>query len=718
MKEMSLCVIAAFVLSLPSCVTSQAPPLPDSLISSSPSPSPTESPAVETSTGTPQTDLSTGDEALFAGDTLEKQRELFRRGYQAMQEQNRDVARRYFSRALQVYPLLADYSLHYLATLARDAGQTADAHSFFLRLLDDYPESIWTGRASVGLATLAQQEGNWTEATQYAERARASRVAITAVRQEAALVLAQAREAQGASSEAYRLYQELRATAPHSAPGATAKERVAHLRTTTPERFALQSDQDYLAEIRLLDKEGDSDGVAALTRQFRARFLSSPLQPEVLSLTAATYKKQGQVDEAVAIWRDLTTRYPDSAVAPTALYEWARLLWNKDRNAEARVVFERLSQKYPRHTQAAEAWYAIGRIFQEDNNDEQAAAAYQRLGTLFPDTALAREGRWRQGWMAYRRGNFSQAETLFADLARSALGTPEGESALYWQARSAGRQGQQEQETQGYRELLRRYPDGYYAGLVEKRLQLAPSPLEPGMEVVPTLPELSPPLQRHYRRSQELSAIGLLGFARRELDLIKDGSELDPSFARFLLSEYSRVEGHAVALRLALTLSRDGQGTWRRYLFPQAYWELATAQAKEKRLDPYFVVALIRQESLFDPEIVSPAQAYGLMQILPSTASRLTGAPVSTAALITPTFNIRTGTQYLRQLLDLYGENLIMATAAYNAGEKAVDKWRARYGDLAPDEFVESISYRETRNYVKLVMRNYRTYQRLYGGDH
>lgn len=234
--------------------------------------------------------------------------------------------------------------------------------------------------------------------------------------------------------------------------------------------------------------------------------------------------------------------------------------------------------------------------------------------------------------------------------------------------------------------------------------------------MVASQPSLSPSMQRHYRRSQELYALGLLGFARRELDLIKDGSALDPSFARFLLAEYVRVEGHAAALRLAVNLSRNNQGNWRRYLFPQAYWDLTIAQAQEKRLDPYFVVALMRQESLFDPEAVSPAQAYGLMQLLPSTASRLTGAPASTASLTNPIYNVRTGTLYLRQLLDMYDDNLIMATAAYNAGEKAVDKWRARYGDLEPDEFVESISYRETRNYVKLVMRNYRTYRRLYGG--
>jgi soluble lytic murein transglycosylase len=181
------------------------------------------------------------------------------------------------------------------------------------------------------------------------------------------------------------------------------------------------------------------------------------------------------------------------------------------------------------------------------------------------------------------------------------------------------------------------------------------------------------------------------------------------------LAEYSRLQGYSTALRFALTLSREGRGNWLRYLYPHAYWDTVSAQAREKELDPYLVLALIRQESAFDPEAVSPAQAYGLMQILPNTAARVTRAPsVSSAALVDPDFNVQTGTTYLRQLLDLYDDNLYMAIAAYNAGENAVDKWRARHAGLEPDEFIESISYRETRNYVKLVLRNYRIYQRLY----
>jgi len=112
---------------------------------------------------------------------------------------------------------------------------------------------------------------------------------------------------------------------------------------------------------------------------------------------------------------------------------------------------------------------------------------------------------------------------------------------------------------------------------------------------------------------------------------------------------------------------------------------------------------------------VSPAAAYGLMQLLAPTASRVAGRPVDATTLFDPTTNITLGTRYLRQLLDRFDGNLAKALAAYNGGEDAVAKWERRAPGVPTDEFVETISYRETRHYVKTVLGNYRRYRRLYG---
>jgi len=707
--SIGLCTLLMLLLSLPSC--SQAAPIAQLETSA-----PVVSPATTVSlAAAAPTDPWAAQRTLLSGDTLEKQREIFQLGYRFWQEKNHEGARVFLSRALEVYPVLADYSLYYLGRLNKDEDQTPEARAAFLRLLAAHPDSIWVGPALLELAKLAANENNWMEAARYAQQARTARAALAPVRQEATLVLAQAREGQGETGDAYQLYQELRRTALRSPVGKSAKARVEQLRTSAPGSFALSTDQEYLDEVRLLVQEGDTANAEAFAQQFATKFPTSPLRPEMLSILAPLYTQQGRGEEAITIWKEVTDRYPNNAVAPAAFYEWAVFLWNKDRDDEASAVFARLTQRYPHHDKAAEAWYALGRIAQERNEDQQAAAAYQRLATLFPGTQLAREGRWRQGWMGYRRGDFRQAERLFAALAQSASGTPEGESALYWQARAVERGAQVDRAKQLYSDLLRRYPDSYYTVWVEKRLNLPSSSLQPGMDGVVRSPSLPESLSGHYRRSQELAAIGLLNLARRELDVVKAGCPHEPRFTRFLLAEYSQLQGYATALHFALNLTKEDHDNRLGYLYPHAYWETVSAQAQAKRLDPYLVLALIRQESAFDPEAVSAAPAYGLMQLLPKTAARLTHVPsVSPVSLVNPDFNVQAGTAYLRQLLDLYNGNLVMAVAAYNAGENAVEKWRTRYANLEPDEFVESISFRETRNYVKLVLRNYRMYRRLY----
>ena len=679
-----------------------------------PSPVPPPSPLVIPTTPVP--DLQTTYRSVLQGDTIEKRREIFRLAYLSFQKKDRLAARLFFSRALEVYPTLADYSLYYLGLIQRADGRYHDAQALFSRLLVDYPDSTWASQTTLELASLALEHKQWEEAIRYAQQARSSATKLASVRHSAAVILAQAQEGQGNLLDAYQWYQEVRRAAPHSQAAKTAKERVKVLRALDPDRFAPHTEQDYLDEMRLFSQEGDVAGVTTLTEQFAAQFPASSSYSEALILLADTYKKQGKREDAIQVWQEIAARYSDSTAGVVALSRCATQMWNADRNDEALQLFERITQQYPRHSQAADAWYAIGRIYQERKADARATAAFERLATLFPGSQLTREGRWRQAWMAYRRDDFADAGQRFANLVRSAGNTAEGESALYWQARALEKLGQQ--ATESYRTIIQRYPDSYYASLAEKQLGISPSPLVgSGIDVETSVPPMSEPGVAHYQQSLELRAIGLFGFARRELDVVRDGTPREPAYNRFFLNEYDRVEGHHAALRFAQSLAREG-GNWIRYLYPQAYWSTVSDQARVKQLDPYLVLALIRQESVFDPDAVSPAQAYGLMQLLPTTAAKVAGVEAGTPLPLTdPQFNIETGTAYLRQLLDRYNGNTIQAIAAYNGGESAVDRWLKRYPGLAEDEFVEYISYRETRNYVKQVLKNYRTYQRLYGSE-
>jgi soluble lytic murein transglycosylase len=154
-------------------------------------------------------------------------------------------------------------------------------------------------------------------------------------------------------------------------------------------------------------------------------------------------------------------------------------------------------------------------------------------------------------------------------------------------------------------------------------------------------------------------------------------------------------------------------------LFPQPYWPVLQNDAQQQGLDPFLVASLIRQESEFNPTVISYANAWGLMQLLPRVGSALARQqhvrPYRTEFLLIPRVNLKLGTVYFRQLMDEFKGQPEYALAAYNAGDDRVKTWLANgpYGSLP--EFVESIPFTQTREYVEAIMRNREMYRRLYG---
>jgi soluble lytic murein transglycosylase len=136
--------------------------------------------------------------------------------------------------------------------------------------------------------------------------------------------------------------------------------------------------------------------------------------------------------------------------------------------------------------------------------------------------------------------------------------------------------------------------------------------------------------------------------------------------------------------------------------------------SRSNDIDPYLVLAIIREESFFKTDAVSRARAYGLMQILFNTAREVAarnGERLKKNALFNPDTNIRLGIKYLKFLMEKYGGGLHLALAAYNAGDFRVDRWLEQAGPISDDEFIEMIPFSETRIYVKNIIRNYFFYR-------
>ena len=205
----------------------------------------------------PEVEAKRSSRSAPSEETLLQQRELFRQGYRLYQAKKYEEARALLQQALEVYPILADYSLYALGAISRDEGDSAEAQRLFQRLLAKHPDSVWNGRATLELAKLALGEQDWRKAARYAEQTRDEKSSPALVRNEAIFILAQAREKQGELADAYNLYQELRRVSPRSAFGKAAKEHVDQLRATDPSHFRLDTDREYLDEIRLLHKGGE-----------------------------------------------------------------------------------------------------------------------------------------------------------------------------------------------------------------------------------------------------------------------------------------------------------------------------------------------------------------------------------------------------------------------------------------------------------------------------
>jgi soluble lytic murein transglycosylase len=235
--------------------------------------------------------------------------------------------------------------------------------------------------------------------------------------------------------------------------------------------------------------------------------------------------------------------------------------------------------------------------------------------------------------------------------------------------------------------------------------------------------------QERIERARLLASAGLEDWAEGELRYGAQNEDQPHVLAMELASLSSSHTGPDQAMRY---IKRYASG----YLYypiesaPLGFWKLAfplpyridlERYSKKNELDPFLMAALIRQESEFNPKAVSRANARGLTQILPSTgrelSRRLKLKPYSTARLFQPMTNLELGTFYLKTIADSLGGRWEAALAGYNAGLTRARAWLS-WGDFRePAEFIETVPFSETRNYIQTVLRNAEVYRRLYGGD-
>jgi soluble lytic murein transglycosylase len=435
--------------------------------------------------------------------------------------------------------------------------------------------------------------------------------------------------------------------------------------------------------------------------------------------------------------RSEAERLPDTGddSAALKLYILAEISRTEGDHAGHSSILSQMEQRFPHSRWLEEALYSGGNMYLIKRDSAQAIAHYSKLFELFPNSTYAPSAHWRSAWLNYRLRNYSEAARLMEDQVVRYPKSQEAPNALYWRGRIyEDSERNYSQASNFYTALSNTYRNYYYANLARQRLSLMgpQTPVDPAPALssvrtppAPTLVAALPENDPHLIKARLLANAALNEYIAPEIQASGTASQWGS------LAEAEIWTSFGENVRALQAIKRSGSGLYTlpvsevpnqywQLLFPRPYWSDLTASAQAQGLDPYLVASLIRQESEFNPGAISRANAMGLMQLLPAVgkqeAKRVGIKKFAPAQLLNPSINLRLGTANLRQVLDRFNGTPEYALAAYNAGDVPIRNWMAEnnYKDLP--EFVESIPYTETREYVQSILRNREMYRQLYNG--
>jgi soluble lytic murein transglycosylase len=366
------------------------------------------------------------------------------------------------------------------------------------------------------------------------------------------------------------------------------------------------------------------------------------------------------------------------------------------------------------------------------NNDDLAAAVFTENYDRFPNGAFAARAAWKAGWYAYEHDNYPETIRLFESAAVGLRRSDYRSGWVYWAARAHERMGHREQATAGYLQTIADYKHSYYGREAERILEefraasrpAGAGPVVPVSRVAPVAFEHGAP-PSNAALVQSLLSAQLFADAVGELRRVQRLEANSPMTEATLAYAYYR-KGD---LRFAINAMKRAYPQYmaeggealprelRTVLFPVAHWDLLQKYSALHKLDPFLIAALVAQESTFDAAVRSSANAWGLMQILPSTgrqyARTLKIPRFTTASLTNAEINVKIGTAYFADKVKEFG-GIAPALASYNAGESRVHQWLAERPGVDRDEFIDGIPFPETQGYVKKIIGTAEDYRLLY----
>jgi soluble lytic murein transglycosylase len=627
-----------------------------------------------------------------------------------------------FRRASASGTALDDYADYLGAQAAVQGGHGADAYALLDHFEEKHPDSIFKASAPVLLANAYLQQNDPQGALRVlvplADTAQASHVDFR-------YALGRAYQTSGDTSHAAAVFRSLYVNLPLSMEAAQARAQMQamNMPLTAVER-KVHADQLFNAK-----RYGEA-GEEYHAIQHDSSGLSQADHDALLIYAAACDMKLKHISR-----RDVE-RLPNTSddSAALKLYMLAELSRNDHDEATHDSLIAQMVQRFPNSRWLEEALYSGGNMYLLKHDAKQATYHYSLLVKMFPNSTYAASAHWRTAWMNYRLHNYAEAARLMEEQIQGYTAGIEVPGALYWRGRIYEEEDHDfAQAMNYYRALTASYINFYYAGLARQRLKVlkgqtatvAPAAVLSSVPkpVVPSLIGELPENEPHLIKARLLANAALNEYIGPEIQASPTSSQWGYLAQAEIFTSYGETTRALQAMKhsgisfFALPLDEVPTVYWK-VLFPQPYWSDLVANSQKNGLDPYLVASLIRQESEFNAGVVSHANAWGLMQLLPSVGKSMAKKEglkgFNANQLLNPTVNLELGTRNLRLVLDRFGGQPEYALAAYNAGDVPVRQWMAAgsYQDIA--EFVESIPYTETREYVQAILRNREIYRALY----
>jgi soluble lytic murein transglycosylase len=629
---------------------------------------------------------------------------------------------------------VGDYALWLRGDALEKAGRRAEARAAFEELARDYADSLRAREAVVRAGQLLMQDGQAAGVPLEVKRL------ADADDAEALLLTGKAYEQGGDQLKALAAYRRLYFYAPASVEReAEAAAALARLGSTNAPANA---DEATARAERLFKAKRYADAVAAYADAF-GRFPETRTPQAQLrrGIAAFNARRAPETVEALSAVPSSSGETRAEALGYLAQHYARAKQW-----PQARTTLEEMRRAFPQSPFTMRALVSAGQAAKDAKNTSDALLFFRQAVAQFPGEPEVAGAQFEIAWAAHDAKNFAESSRLLVEHLADYAGrnTDNRGKAGYWAARDAERAGNLADARRLYEAMLVRYGANWYGYLSKQRLEalakLGPaSASQPktdagvlaraveNLKPVTAAEETAGPAEAaRLLRAEQLSAVAWDEAAHAELDRALEEKPTSPRLNLFKAQLYRARNDNVQAFNVLRRSFPDysqmepeelTREEWDVF-YPLAYWDTITQEARARDLDPYTVAGLIRQESVFEPRAVSSANAYGLMQLLPSTA-RLTakhygvGGDITTETLLNdPRLNIRLGTGYLREQLDKYGRIEYVA-AAYNAGPGRVIEWRATL-PLQIDEWAEAIPFKETRGYVQGVVRNTLQYRRLY----